>query len=73
MTPRNNSFRENAVSSLNKTTWTLSLELHMSVDLAHDLNPFYAIGLFLTPLKHHVVFLCFQRVLKKTGDVIWAK
>ena len=51
----------------------LGLELHMSVDLAHDLNPFYAIGLFLTPLKHHVVFLCFQRVLKKTGDVIWAK
>ena len=36
--PRKNDFKENRVSSLNKLTWTLSLELHVNVNLAQNFN-----------------------------------
>ena len=43
--PRRRGFRENVVLSLNKITWTFSLELHMSVNIAQD--------------KHFIPLVCF--------------
>ena len=47
MTPEKIDFRENKVSSLNKSTWTLRLGLHIDAILAHYFYPFDATGLII--------------------------
>ena len=51
------------------------LEALMNVSLAQRFNSFYATGLFLPPenIRKPMIFLCFQGVLKETGDIKWVK